>query len=70
LILQVLAVWSLYQFAAVYAADPSITHLLDISSGKCLESGVVGATGGLTLQPGCNVPSDNQARLFSKTITE
>ncbi|KAL0046921.1 hypothetical protein WJX82_001759 [Trebouxia sp. C0006] len=41
---QVLAVWLLYQFAAVYATDPSITHLLDISSGNCLESGVVGAT--------------------------
>ncbi|KAL0029215.1 hypothetical protein WJX79_003816 [Trebouxia sp. C0005] len=41
---QVLAVWSLYQFAAVYAADPSITHLMDTSSGNCLESGVVGAT--------------------------
>jgi len=60
----------LYQFAAVYATDPSITHLLDISSGNCLESGVVGATGGLTLQPGCNVPNDNQARLFSRTITQ
>ena len=62
LILQVLAVWSICQVAAVYAADPSIVHLMDVTSGNCLETGVVGANGNLTLQPGCNVPNDNQAR--------
>ena len=35
---------------------------MDMTSGNCLETGVVGANGNLTLQPGCNVPNDNQAR--------
>ena len=59
--LQVLAVWSLCHVAATFAADPSVMHLLDISSGNCLETGIAGASGGLTLQQGCNVPNDNQA---------
>ena len=46
--------------AVALAADPSVLHLMDLSSGYCLESGVANAAGGLTLQPGCNLPNDNQ----------
>ena len=44
----------------VVAADPSAMHLRDATSGNCLQTGVAGATGGLTLQTQCNVPNDNQ----------
>lgn len=46
--------------AAVLAADPNSLHLLDLSSGYCLVTGVANAPGGLTLQPGCNLPNDSQ----------
>ena len=35
-------------------------HLMEVASGYCLQSGVTGATGGLTLQPRCNVPNDSK----------
>ena len=51
---------SVFYLGTVQAADPSIMHLKDVSSGQCVATGVTGASGGVTLQPGCNVPSDNQ----------
>ncbi|KAL3162526.1 hypothetical protein ABBQ32_010182 [Trebouxia sp. C0010 RCD-2024] len=36
-------------------------HLMDVTSGSCLQTGVADATGGLTVQPQCNVPSDSKA---------
>ena len=40
-------------------------HLMDVASGYCLQTGVDGATGGLTLQPQCNVPNDTKVHLLS-----
>ena len=38
---------------------------MEVASGYCLQSGVTGASGGLTLQPRCNVPNDSKVTLLS-----
>lgn len=44
-------------------------HLMDLSSGYCLETGVADAAGGLTLQPGCNLLNDNQVPQDIHTVS-
>lgn len=63
--LKVALVWSIWQLAGgLTAADPSTMHLMDVTSGSCLQTGVADATGGLTLQPQCNIPSDSKVCLL------
>lgn len=61
--MKVALVWSACLVAGTFAADPSTMHLMDVTSGNCLQTGVTNAPGGLTLQPQCNIPNDNQVRL-------
>lgn len=42
---------------------------MDVTTGSCLQTGVTGATGGLTLQPQCNVPSDSKVHLLPLSPT-
>ena len=65
LCLKVAITWFVSQLAGLAAADPSTMHLMDVASGYCLQTGVTGATGGLTLQPQCNVPNDSKVHLLS-----
>ena len=55
--LKVATIWSVCHLVGLAAADPSTTHLMDVATGHCLQTGVPDAIGGLTMQPQCNVPN-------------
>lgn len=66
--MKVAVTWFVSHLAGLAVADPTTMHLMDVASGHCLQTGVTGATGGLTLQPQCNVPNDSKVYLLSHVL--